>query len=194
MILASWTSGCKRVLAAPAIAAGVFAMTALIALPLALVMRGAIAAHLNDSLIASQVAEGADWDWWQEFAAQATGIATTFTPSVIGFGPTLDSLSRVVDAQGSIVPIASAIALYLAGWAFLSAGIVDRYARQRPTRAHGFFAIAGGYLSRFIRLGAVVGLVYGWLFAFVHPWLFNRVYVDVTRNLGVERTAFFWRL
>ena len=194
MILASWTSGWKRVLTAPAIAAGVFAMTAVIALPLALVVRGAIASHLNDSLMASQAADAVNWDWWQEFAAQATGVATTFTPSVIGFGATLDSLSSVVDAQGHIVPIASAIALYLAGWAFLSAGIVDRYARQRPTRAYGFFAIAGGYLFRFMRLGAVVGLVYAWLFAYVHPWLFSRVYVDVTRNLGVERTVFLWRL
>ena len=194
MILRAWTSGWTRVLAAPAIAAGVFVMTAVIALPLALVVRGAIASHLNDSLMASQAADAVNWDWWQEFTAQATGVATTFTPSVIGFGAALDTLSRVVDAQGLNVPLASALALYLAGWAFLSAGIVDRYARERPTHAHGFFAIAGGYLFRFMRLGVVVGLVYAWLFAYVHPWLFNRIYVDVTRNLSVERTVFLRRV
>jgi hypothetical protein len=194
MILTAWTSGWKRVLAAPAVAAGVFVMTALIALPLALTVRGAIASHLGDSLMAAQAADGVNWDWWQEFSAQASGVATTFTPSVIGFAATLDSVSRVLDGQGEIIPIASALAFYLAGWAVLSAGIVDRYARQRPTRAHGFFAVAGGYLFRFIRLGALAGVVYWWLFAYVHRWLFDRLYVDLTRNLGVERTGFLWRL
>jgi len=194
MILEAWTSGWKRVLAAPAVAAGVFVMTAVIALPLALVVRGAIASHLGDSLMAAQAADGVNWDWWQEFSAQAAGIGVTFTPSVIGFAATLDGMSRVLDARGEIVPIASALACYLAGWALLSAGMIDRYARQRPTRAHGFFAVAGGYLFRFVRLGALSGLVYWWLFAYVHRWLFDRVYVDLTRNLGVERTAFLWRL
>jgi hypothetical protein len=194
MVLTSWTSGWKRVLAAPAIAAGVFLMTALLALPLALAVRGAIAAHLGGSLMSAQAADGVNWDWWQEFSAQASGVGTTFVPSVIGFAATLDSLSHVLDGHGHIIPIASALAFYLAGWTFLSAGIIDRYARQRPTRAHGFFALAGGYAFRFARLGAVVGLVYWWLFAYVHPWLFDRVYADLTRNLGVERTAFFWRL
>ena len=32
------------------------------------------------------------------------------------------------------------------GWTFLAGGIIDRYARQRPTRAHGFFAAGGVYL------------------------------------------------
>jgi hypothetical protein len=194
MILDAWTSGWKRVLAAPAVAAGVFVMTALVALPLAIVMRGAIAAHLGDSLMATQAAEGVNWDWWQEFSAQASGLGTTFTPSVIGFAATLDSMSRLLDARAHVVPIASALAVYVVGWALLSAGIVDRYARQRPTRAHGFFAVAGGYLFRFIRLGTIAGLVYWCLFAYVHPWLFDHWYVDLTRNLGVERTAFLWRL
>jgi hypothetical protein len=194
MILTAWTSGWKRVLDAPAVAAGVFVMTALIALPLALVMRGTIASHLGDSLMATQVADGVNWDWWQEFAAQASSIGTTFTPSVIGFAATLDSMSALLDARVHVVPIAFALAFYIAGWALLSAGIVDRYARQRPTRAHGFFASAGGYLFRFIRLGAIVGLVYWWLFAYLHPWLFGHWYVNLTRNLGVERTAFLWRL
>ena len=91
MVLTSWTSGWKRVLAAPAIAAGVFLMTALLALPLALAVRGAIAAHLGDSLMSAQAADGVNWDWWQEFSAQASGVGTTFVPSVIGFAATLDS-------------------------------------------------------------------------------------------------------
>jgi hypothetical protein len=193
-LLGVWRDGWRRVLGAPAIAVGVFVMTVLLALPLAIAVRGAIASQLGDSLTATQVADDVDWNWWQEFSSQATGLGTTFTPSVIGFAATLDAVSSVLDRRGAIPPIAWVLALYIAGWAFLSGGILDRYARQRPTRAFGFFAAAGAYFFRVVRLAAIAGLVYWWLFAFVHRWLFDQLFVTLTRNLSVERTAFGWRL
>jgi hypothetical protein len=192
--VAAWCDGWRRVLNAPAIAAGVFAMTFMLALPLALVVRGAIAAHLRDSLMAVRAADGANWDWWQEFSAQATGLGTTFTPSVIGVATTFDSVSSVFDGRVPIAPLAWALALYLAGWLFVSGGIIDRYARQRPTRTYGFFAACGTFFFRFLRLGALVGVVYWGLFTYVHPWLFGQVYETLTRDLSVERTAFAWRV
>ena len=192
--VAAWRDGWRRVLNAPAIAAGVFAMTFVLALPLALVVRGAIATHLRDSLMAVRAADGANWDWWQEFSAQATGLGTTFTPSVIGVATTFDSVSSVFDGRVPIAPLAWALALYLAEWLFVSGGIIDRYARQRPTRAYGFFAACGTFFFRFLRLGALVGVVYWWLFTYVHPWLFGQVYETLTRDLSVERTAFAWRV
>ena len=53
--------------------------------------------------------------------------------------------------------LAAAVATYLLVWIFLSGGVLDRYARQRPTRAHGFFAAAGVFFWRFLRLGLVAG-------------------------------------
>jgi hypothetical protein len=44
-------------------------------------------------------------------------------------------------------------------WAFLSGGILDRYARRRPTRARGFFAACGGHFGAMFRLGLSVLLV-----------------------------------
>ena len=193
-MIAVWRDGWRRVLAAPAIAAGVFAMTIVLALPMAVALRGEIAAHLHDSLRASSVADGVDWDWWQEFSDQATGLGSTLTPSVIGFATTLDSVSSVLDRRAIAGPIAMAVAFYLAGWAFLSGGIIDRYARQRPTRDYGFFAASGVFFFRFVRLGIVAGIVYWWLFAYVHRWMFDSVFVSLTRNLAVERTAFLWRV
>ena len=73
---------------------------------------------------------------------------------------------------------------------FLSGGVLDRYARQRPTRAHGFFAAAGVFFLRFLRLGVVAAVVYWFLFAYVHEQLFDEWYVRATRDLDVERTAF----
>jgi hypothetical protein len=169
-------------------------MTFLLALPLAITLRGTLAAHLASSLAAETAATGVNYDWWQEFSAQATGLGTTFTPSVIGFAMVLDNVSSVLDAKGSILPIAAALGLYLGGWAFLSGGILDRYARQRPLRAYGFFGASGVYAFRFLRLAAIAGLVYWWLFAYVHSWLFEEQFVTLTRGIGVERTVILVRV
>ena len=189
-----WRDGWKRVLAAPAIVAGVYVMTFALALPLAIALRGALAAHLGSSLAAETAATGVNYEWWQEFTAQATGLGTTFAPSIIGFATVLDNVGSVLDGRAPITPVATALALYLAGWAFLSGGIIDRYARQRPIRTHGFSAASGVYFFRFLRLAAIAGIVYWWLFAYVHPWLFDEQFVNLTRGLSVERNAFLIRV
>ncbi len=190
----SWSDGWRRVCAAPAIIAGVLLVTLLAALPLALSLRGALQNHLGASLMAGEAADAVNYDWWQEFASQATGLGSTFTPSIIGFATTLDSVSGLLDRRALITPIAWALGMYVAAWIFLSGGILDRYARGRRIAAHGFFAASGTFFFRFLRLGIAAGIVYWFLFVYVHEWLFTKWYVNVTRDLSVERTAFFWRL
>ncbi|MDA1183896.1 MAG: hypothetical protein O2930_04515 [Acidobacteria bacterium] len=193
MIVAAWRDGFGRVFRAPALLAGVFATTVLIALPLAMSLRGMIEDHLGRSLVAGAVADGMDYDWWQEFTAQTSGLSGSFSPVIIGFASTLGNISGLLDAQQEVFPVAGAIAVYLLAWTFLSGGIIDRYARQRPTRAHGFFAVAGAVFWRFLRLGFVVGAAYWWLFSYVHPWLFDDAYTRLTRDITTERAAFLWR-
>ena len=45
-------------------------------------------------------------------------------------------------------------------WLFLSGGVIDRYARDRATRPHGFFAASGVFFLRFLRLAVVQAIVY----------------------------------
>ena len=189
-----WLDGWRRVASAPAAIAGVLMFTLLTALPLALTLRDALEDHLGSSLAATAAADGVNYDWWQEFSAQASGLGTTFTPSVIGFATTLDSVSGLLDGRRLITPIASALAIYVMGWLFVSGGILDRYARGRGIGAYGFFAASGTFFLRFLRLGIVAALAYWFLFAYVHQWLFARWYVNATRDLDVERTAFYWRV
>ena len=91
-----WLDGWRRVASALAVVAGVYLVTLFAALPLALTLRGALQDHLGSSLAANDAASGVNYDWWQEFASQATGIGTTFTPSIIGFATTLDSVSGLL--------------------------------------------------------------------------------------------------
>ena len=181
-------------LQAPAVLAGVFVMTLLAALPLALTLRGMIEAHLGRSLVAGVVADAVDYGWWREFSSSASGLGATFSPSIIGFAATLDNISSVLEAQRESFPVAAALAAYLLVWTFLSGGILDRYARQRPTRAQGFFAASGVFFWRFLRLALVAGAAYWFLFSYVHPWLLDDLYTRLTRDLTTERIAFLWRV
>ena len=193
VIFRAFRDGIRRVSLAPAVLAGVLIATLLAALPLGLVLRASLRTHLGDSVEAEAAASGVNWDWWQEFSAQATGLGTTFSPSVIGFGVALDNLSSILDNRptaGVLVGVATA---YLFLWIFLVGGILDRYARQRPTRVAGFFSACGVYFFRFLRLGVVAWLAYAALFGFVHGWLLNDFYGWATNDFTVERNAFLVR-
>jgi len=194
VVYTSWADGWRRVRRAPAVMVGVYATTLLLALPFAYTMRGLIEQHLGRSLVAARVADGVNYDWWQEFAGQASGLGATFTPTIVSFGSTLDSLSRVLDARMPQGPLLLLVAGYLVVWAFLSGGILDRYARQRPTRTHGFFAASGVYFFRFARLAVLAGAAYWLLVGYLHPWLFDTKFRDFTRGLPAERSAFWWQL
>jgi hypothetical protein len=193
-IWAAWRDGIRRVNGAPLVLAGMFTLTLLVALPLSFALRGMIEAHLNDSMVAGTVASGTSLDWWQEFSAQATGLGTTFVPSIVGFGAVLDNLSGVLDNLPMAATIVGATAAWLVLWSFLSGGVIDRYARQRPTRTYGFFAACGTHVWRFLRLGLLAWGVYWILFVLVHPWIFDGFYPWATRDLIVERTAFLIRV
>lgn len=190
----AFRDGVRRVNGAPWVLAGMVAVTLLVALPLSLALRGMIETHLGRSLAAGAVAEGTSYDWWQEFSAQASGLGTTFAPSIVGFGAVLDNVSALVDNLPLASTIAGATAAWMVVWSFLSGGVLDRLARARVVRSRGFFAACGTYVWRFARLGAVAGLVYYLLFAVVHGWIFIDVYEPLTRNLTAERTAFAIRV
>jgi hypothetical protein len=184
----------RRVGTAPAVLVGVYFITLVASLPLALSLRDALQDHLGSSLAAGEAADGVNYDWWQEFSGQATGIGTTFTPTIIGFATTLDSVSGLLDRRALSTPIAWTLGVYLAAWMFVTGGILDRYARGRRLGAFAFFAACGTFFFRFVRLGVAAAVVYWFLFAYVHEWLFAKWYVNATRDTALEPTVFYWRV
>jgi hypothetical protein len=192
--VAAFRDGIRRVNEAPLLLAGVALTTLSMAIPLSLALRGMLEAHLGSSAVASAAAGDVTYGWWQEFAAQATGLGTTFTPSILGFAAVLENTSALLDNQPLAATIAGVTGAWLVAWSFLSGGVLDRYARRRPTRAHGFFAACGTHFWRFLRLGAIAWLVYAALFGVVHGWIFEWGYARLVRDVTVERTAFLLRL
>lgn len=191
---AAFRDGIRRVNGAPLVVLGMFAVTLFVALPLSIALRRMIEAHLGTSLAAASAAAGVNYDWWQEFSAQASGLGTTFVPSIIGFGAVLDNLSALIDNTPLASTIAGAVAAWMVLWSFLSGGVIDRLARARRTRASGFFAACGMHFWRFLRLGIVAWFVYGTLFGYVHGWIFRYGVERLTRDVTVERTGFLIRL
>lgn len=186
--------GIRRVYRAPVILACVFAVTVISALPLSLIMRGALRTHLGGSLAADQAARGVNYLWWTEFQAQGGALADTFETTIIGFAAVLDNLSTLLDAESRPPAILWLGATYVLLWLFLAGGILDRYARARPTRSYEFFTACGVYFVRFLRMAPIIALTYYLLFAVVHPFLLEDLFDTFTRGVTVERTAFLWRL
>jgi hypothetical protein len=190
---AAFRDGVLRVARAPAVLTGTWLVTLLVGVPLALAMRGMIAQHLGPSLAAERVAAGVDWDWWQEFLAQATGLGTTLRPAVIGGAAPIANISDLLDNRPLATVLAGVVGAWLVVWSFVSGGVLDRYARNRAVHAAGFFAAAGVHFFRFVRLGALALLAYWVAFRWVHPALFDAGFAWLTRDTTVERQAFALR-
>jgi hypothetical protein len=194
-VTAAWLDGWRRVAGAPWILAGVMTLTIASVVPFAIAMRGLLTAQLDGSQVAENVANGVNGDWWQEFlSSQGAGIGSTFSPRIVGFAATLDSLSAVADTRAETAPIAALLLVYVLLWTYLSAGIIDRYARRRPTRAQGFAAACGRHALPFSVLAIVGAILYGSVFGYLHPWLLDTGYARLTQDLDSERAAFAWRV
>jgi hypothetical protein len=190
MTVHAFSDGIRRVNRAPVILASVFLVTLVTALPMAAVLRETLRAHLGHSLAADQAVRGVNYQWWTEFSAQSSGFARTFTVSVIGFAAVLDNLSEALHPESRPAALLWLGAGYLLLWLFLEGGIIDRYARNRPTRSYGFFTACGACFVRFLRLAPIIAVIYYLLLRYVYGWLFDDLYPRLTRDLTVERTAF----
>ncbi len=190
----AFTEGLGRVRRAPWVVVGAVALDAGRGLAAALVLHGLIAGHLGDSLMADTAARGANYDWWNEFLVQASGIGQTFVPAIIGFAAVLDNLSRLADNRSLAPALAGLVGMQIVLSLFLAGGVLERLARDRALGPAAFFSACGVWFVRFVRLGIVAALVYWLLFARLHPWLFDTVYPLSTHELTVERTAFAVRV
>lgn len=190
----SFVEGLGRVRRAPWLVVGVWASTLVLALGPAVLLRAQIEAHLGASLMADTAAAGVNFDWWNEFLAQASGLGQTFVPAILGFAAVLDNTSRLADQRALPPALAVLVWVQLSVSLFLAGGLLDRLARDRRVGAAAFFSACGVWTGRFLRLAVLVGPVYLLLFAYLHPWLFDDLYTRWTRDVTVERQAFAIRL
>ena len=192
--LGAFIDGVNRVKRAPALIIGLWLVTVLVALPFAMMLQALIGDHLGASLAAERAADAVNYDWWNEFLAQTSGIGVSFVPAILGFAAVMKNLSTIADASGLPIVVAIAVAAHMLISLFLLGGVLDRLARDRAIGATAFFSACGTYAVRFSRLAIIATAVYWLLFVNYHGWLFDQVYPALTENVTVERTAFAYRV
>ena len=167
--------GLRRVLGAPVILLGAWALTVAVALPLGLLLRGELQVALGETLTPGTATNSIAWDWWQQIADQTGGIGRLFTPPTVVTATLLSDLNHRLNGEGPGLIIGMIAAVHLIVWNFLAGGILDRYARNRPTRSAGFFSACGFHVTRLLRLALIAGLAYAILFGVVFDWLCDGV-------------------
>lgn len=143
-VLGAFLEGARRISIAPVLLAGIGVTTAVLALPHSLSPFGPLT------------------DTWHVRTLLERAMSEFHLGWALAFG------QRTPPAAPALA--GSALTLWVL-WTFLSGGILDRIARARPIRTPAFFAACGEYFLRFLRLAVIVGPVYWWLFAWLHPYL-----------------------
>lgn len=191
---AAFIDGLMRVTHAPMLVIGLWLATVLTALPFAMMLQARIGDHLGASLAAQTAVAGVDFDWWNEFLAQTSGIGLSFVPAILGFAAVMKNLSGLLDNTGVPVAVGVAVSAHMLVSLFTIGGVLDRLARDRAVGAAAFFSACGTYVVRFLRLAMIATAVYWLLLVPYRGWLFDDLYPSLTKNLTVERTAFFYRV
>ena len=190
----AFVDGLMRVKRAPMLVIGLWLATVLTALPFAMLLQAMIGEHLGASVAAQSAAAGVNYDWWNEFLAQTSGVGLSFVPAILGFAAVMKNLSTFVDNTGFPIVIGVALSLHMLVSLFLIGGVLDRLARDRAIGAAAFFSACGMYAVRFLRLAIIATAVYWVLLVPYHQWLFGALSPALIENLTVERTAFLYRL
>jgi hypothetical protein len=147
--LGAFRDGVVRVNRAPAVLLGVWLMTALSVLPTAL----AQTANPNPRPT-FLVTRGDIGHRWLRELNRYTADPAVYLGSTLGVAlrhPVRFTVNLTAWMAGQGMSAA-----FLVLWLFIAGGAIDRYARDRATRAHGFFAACGVFFFRFLRLGLVM--------------------------------------
>ena len=148
-------------LRAPWLVVALYVVTLLATAPFAIVLGQQLRADIQTSHPEGEVPDDIDADWWVEYRRHATGLASTFTPNVIGFAAPLDHLSALLDAAPRSWMIAGPVALYALMSAWFWGGLLHRFHRRRAVGWRAFSAAArqGFWLVLSVNLIAAVAVL-----------------------------------
>lgn len=187
-------SGVGQVARAPFTFAGVVLLTALTALPFAVMMGDRLQSALNQQPPVVLGAEEIDADWWLEFRRHAEGLEATFTPAIIGFAAPLSVLSAILDGAAPPAPLLVPLGLAVVTWAFIWGVAIARF-REHGDRRLGTLVAAGGRTwLRFVVVSVVAVGAQLALYLTVHAVLFGPVFEALTGTMAHERDAFLVRV
>ena len=179
---------------APLLIAAVAAITVAMTLPFAIVLGTRLQTSLSSQPPVTLAETEIDPEWWEEFRRQARGLDATFTPAVIGFAATLDSISGVLDGRQPPVGVLGPLLLSIVMWAFLWGGILRRFARGGRIGVAEFVRSGVALAPRFIGIAALAAVLVVALYLSLHAVLFGPLYNALAGATPNERNALFIRV
>lgn len=195
-IVQAYREGLRRVKRFPAIPLWIFMMNFLIALPLVMTMRGILETSIGASAVHENLRTGFDLDWYGEFQSQSSGLATSFSPNIIGSFVLLENLDALLDGSlwSKYIGILAAGASFMLAWIFFTGGTLTAYLKPevRYTRDK-FFSANAKFFFRFVRLTLVSLMLYYLVYRYLGGWVLRsapRAFVDAT----TEKTILLWTL
>lgn len=188
----AFSAGCLTVLRMPGLVVIACAMTLASAVPFGLVLGERLRGALEQQPPIALEAEEIDAEWWFDYRANATGLAATFTPAIVGFAAPLSNISALVDASPRAAFVAIPIVMALLMWSSLWGGIIDRCYRGGTLRSFAAAAIA--LWPRVGLVTAIAALIVLLLYVTIHPLLFGPLFSQMAAVLPGEREAFVARV
>jgi hypothetical protein len=165
-VVASYVDGWRRVWRAPAVTIGLLLVTWFITPALSTALGSSFyGVFLVEEAAGQNMTQG----WVTEVVSQVKGLA--FRSELLTFAGLLLLVDGIATASALPPPLLGGLAAYVGIWIFLTGGIVDRLARDRPVRAAAFFAAAGGFVLRLFRLAILAGAAHWALFRWLTPLL-----------------------
>jgi len=174
---------------------GAYALNLALAAILGAIVFDAVQTSLGSSLAGARMRAGWDQRWYEAFAVQTQGVASTFRPSISGPGGVLDALDSFGDGFASLRGrglgngVLGLMAGYMIAWAFLSAALLGTFA-ERPAGA-GFLARGGRWFPRLLPI-TIGGLVfYALVLGPLRLWL-DATLEDALHEVIDERVRLAW--
>ena len=149
--------GLGKVLGSPSVVLCLWLASIVVALPAAAVVAESIRDSVGGSLVGDELRDGFDMGWFGEYQAEARGIETTFTPTVVGAGAFFNNVDAWLN--GSLfethVGLLGLGVLYGLVWSLCLGGVLHRYGEAGGLfRLSEFLSQGGTYFFRFVRLAA----------------------------------------
>lgn len=179
---------------APLLIAAVTLATMLMALPFAVVLGTRLQTSLSTQPPVTLAETEIDPEWWEEFRAHARGLDATFTPAVLGFAATLDSISGLLDGRQPPAGVIGPLALSIVLWAFLWGGILRRFERRGRIGIAEFVRAGLWFTPRFLAIAVTAAAAVVLLYLTFHAMLFGPVYRALAAMTSNERDAFLIRV
>jgi hypothetical protein len=165
--------GLLLALRAPVIIVVLYVALLGVTLPFAAWLGQHLATQLARTHPDAETPEGIDAEWWLDFRQQASGLAATFTPNVIGFAAPLENLSAVLEATPRPWMLLGPVLVFALISAWLWGGILARLQSGRAIGIRGFIARSHEAFPRVFGVNVAAIFAVAVAYVVVHPILFG---------------------